>query len=62
MSRVFSARIAVLKATEEKLDLKGAVMDSDAFLLLYRYCCWIWNYGDYSDRGFNTRSRNGKSL
>ena len=31
MSRVFSARIAAMKAQEEKLDLKGAAMASDAF-------------------------------
>ncbi|MBZ4194068.1 MAG: bifunctional phosphoribosylaminoimidazolecarboxamide formyltransferase/IMP cyclohydrolase [Candidatus Contendobacter sp.] len=31
MSRVFSARIAAMKAQEEKLDLKGATMGSDAF-------------------------------
>ncbi|MBS1223266.1 MAG: purH, partial [Proteobacteria bacterium] len=31
MSRVFSAHIAVMKAQEEKLDLKGAAMASDAF-------------------------------
>jgi phosphoribosylaminoimidazolecarboxamide formyltransferase / IMP cyclohydrolase len=31
MSRVFSARIAAMKAREEKLDLKGAAMASDAF-------------------------------
>ena len=31
MSRVFSARIAAMKAQEEKLDLKGAAMGSDAF-------------------------------
>jgi phosphoribosylaminoimidazolecarboxamide formyltransferase/IMP cyclohydrolase len=31
MSRVFSAHIAVMKAREEKLDLKGAAMASDAF-------------------------------
>lgn len=32
MSRVYSAKIAVLKAQEAGLDLKGAVMASDAFL------------------------------
>lgn len=31
MSRVYSAKIAVLKAQEAKLDLKGSVMASDAF-------------------------------
>ncbi len=31
MSRVFSAHIAAMKAREEKLDLKGAAMASDAF-------------------------------
>ena len=31
MSRVFSARIAAMKAAEEKLDLKGAALGSDAF-------------------------------
>ena len=31
MSRVFSARIAAMKAQEEKLDLHGAAMGSDAF-------------------------------
>ena len=31
MSRVFSARIAAMKAQEEKLELKGAAMASDAF-------------------------------
>ena len=31
MSRVFSANIAIMKAREEKLDLKGAAMASDAF-------------------------------
>jgi phosphoribosylaminoimidazolecarboxamide formyltransferase/IMP cyclohydrolase len=31
MSRVFAAHIATLKAAEEKLDLHGAVMASDAF-------------------------------
>ncbi len=31
MSRVFSARIAAMKAQEEQLDLKGAAMASDAF-------------------------------
>lgn len=31
MSRVFSARIAAMKAQEEKLDLHGAAMASDAF-------------------------------
>ena len=31
MSRVFSAHIAIMKAQEEKLDLKGAAMASDAF-------------------------------
>ncbi|MBL8258435.1 MAG: bifunctional phosphoribosylaminoimidazolecarboxamide formyltransferase/IMP cyclohydrolase [Candidatus Competibacteraceae bacterium] len=31
MSRVFSARIAAMKAAEEALDLKGAAMGSDAF-------------------------------
>jgi phosphoribosylaminoimidazolecarboxamide formyltransferase/IMP cyclohydrolase len=32
MSRVYSTRIAALKAADEKLELKGAVMASDAFL------------------------------
>jgi phosphoribosylaminoimidazolecarboxamide formyltransferase / IMP cyclohydrolase len=32
MSRVYSTRIAALKATDEKLELRGAVMASDAFL------------------------------
>jgi phosphoribosylaminoimidazolecarboxamide formyltransferase/IMP cyclohydrolase len=32
MSRVYSTRIAAMKATEEKLALEGAVMASDAFL------------------------------
>ena len=32
MSRVYSTRLAALKATDEKLALKGAVMASDAFL------------------------------
>jgi phosphoribosylaminoimidazolecarboxamide formyltransferase/IMP cyclohydrolase len=32
MSRVYSTRIAALKAADEKLALKGAVMASDAFL------------------------------
>lgn len=31
MSRVYSARIAAIKATDEGLDLKGSVMASDAF-------------------------------
>jgi phosphoribosylaminoimidazolecarboxamide formyltransferase/IMP cyclohydrolase len=31
MSRVFSAHIAIMKAQEERLDLKGAAMASDAF-------------------------------
>ncbi|HAS87312.1 MAG TPA: bifunctional phosphoribosylaminoimidazolecarboxamide formyltransferase/inosine monophosphate cyclohydrolase, partial [Candidatus Competibacteraceae bacterium] len=31
MSRVFSARIAAMKAAEEKLTLQGAAMGSDAF-------------------------------
>jgi phosphoribosylaminoimidazolecarboxamide formyltransferase/IMP cyclohydrolase len=31
MSRVFSANIAIMKAQEEKFDLKGAAMASDAF-------------------------------
>jgi phosphoribosylaminoimidazolecarboxamide formyltransferase/IMP cyclohydrolase len=31
MSRVFATRIAALKAAEEKLELRGAVMASDAF-------------------------------
>jgi phosphoribosylaminoimidazolecarboxamide formyltransferase/IMP cyclohydrolase len=31
MSRVYSAKIAVIKAADEKLDVKGAVMASDAF-------------------------------
>ncbi|MBK8751210.1 MAG: bifunctional phosphoribosylaminoimidazolecarboxamide formyltransferase/IMP cyclohydrolase [Candidatus Competibacteraceae bacterium] len=31
MSRVYSARIAAIKAADEKLDLKGSVMASDAF-------------------------------
>ncbi len=31
MSRVFSARIAAMKAEEAKLDLRGAAMGSDAF-------------------------------
>ncbi|HRF44834.1 MAG TPA: bifunctional phosphoribosylaminoimidazolecarboxamide formyltransferase/IMP cyclohydrolase, partial [Candidatus Competibacteraceae bacterium] len=31
MSRVFSARIAAMKAQEEKLNLKGAALGSDAF-------------------------------
>ncbi len=31
MSRVFSANIAIMKAREENLDLKGAAMASDAF-------------------------------
>ena len=31
MSRVFSANIAIMKAQEEKLDLRGAAMASDAF-------------------------------
>ncbi len=32
MSRVYSTRIAAMKATDEKLSLAGAVMASDAFL------------------------------
>ena len=32
MSRVYSTRVAALKAADEKLDLAGAVMASDAFL------------------------------
>ena len=32
MSRVYSSRVAALKAADEKLDLHGAVMASDAFL------------------------------
>ena len=32
MSRVYSTRLAALKATDEKLELRGAVMASDAFL------------------------------
>jgi phosphoribosylaminoimidazolecarboxamide formyltransferase / IMP cyclohydrolase len=32
MSRVYSTRIAAMKATDEKLSLEGAVMASDAFL------------------------------
>jgi phosphoribosylaminoimidazolecarboxamide formyltransferase/IMP cyclohydrolase len=32
MSRVYSTRIAAMKATDEKLALEGAVMASDAFL------------------------------
>ncbi|EDN69497.1 bifunctional phosphoribosylaminoimidazolecarboxamide formyltransferase/IMP cyclohydrolase [Beggiatoa sp. PS] len=31
MSRVYSAKIAAIKATDEKLEVKGAVMASDAF-------------------------------
>ncbi len=31
MSRVYSSRIAALKAADEKLELEGAVMASDAF-------------------------------
>ncbi|HEY6453090.1 MAG TPA: bifunctional phosphoribosylaminoimidazolecarboxamide formyltransferase/IMP cyclohydrolase, partial [Steroidobacteraceae bacterium] len=31
MSRVYAARIAALKAADEKLELRGAVMASDAF-------------------------------
>ena len=31
MSRVYSTRIAALKAADEKLELRGAVMASDAF-------------------------------
>jgi phosphoribosylaminoimidazolecarboxamide formyltransferase / IMP cyclohydrolase len=31
MSRVYSTRIAAMKATDEKLDVAGAVMASDAF-------------------------------
>ncbi|MGL4861338.1 MAG: bifunctional phosphoribosylaminoimidazolecarboxamide formyltransferase/IMP cyclohydrolase, partial [Enterobacteriaceae bacterium] len=31
MSRVYSARIAAIKAADEKRDIKGAVMASDAF-------------------------------
>ena len=32
MSRVYSTRVAALKAADEKLELRGAVMASDAFL------------------------------
>jgi phosphoribosylaminoimidazolecarboxamide formyltransferase/IMP cyclohydrolase len=32
MSRVYSARIAAIKAADECLDVRGAVMASDAFL------------------------------
>jgi phosphoribosylaminoimidazolecarboxamide formyltransferase/IMP cyclohydrolase len=32
MSRVYSTRIAAMKALDEKLTLEGAVMASDAFL------------------------------
>jgi len=32
MSRVYSTRIAAMKATDENLTLAGAVMASDAFL------------------------------
>ncbi|MFA7310054.1 MAG: bifunctional phosphoribosylaminoimidazolecarboxamide formyltransferase/IMP cyclohydrolase, partial [Candidatus Paceibacterota bacterium] len=32
MSRIYSARIAALKAEEAKLSLKGCVMASDAFM------------------------------
>jgi phosphoribosylaminoimidazolecarboxamide formyltransferase / IMP cyclohydrolase len=32
MSRVYSTRLAAMKATDEKLDLSGAMMASDAFL------------------------------
>jgi phosphoribosylaminoimidazolecarboxamide formyltransferase/IMP cyclohydrolase len=31
MSRVYSTRIAALKAADEKLEVRGAVMASDAF-------------------------------
>jgi phosphoribosylaminoimidazolecarboxamide formyltransferase/IMP cyclohydrolase len=31
MSRVYSAKIAAIKAQDEKLDVKGSVMASDAF-------------------------------
>ena len=31
MSRVYSSRIAALKAADEKLDVRGAVMSSDAY-------------------------------
>jgi phosphoribosylaminoimidazolecarboxamide formyltransferase/IMP cyclohydrolase len=31
MSRVYSSRVAAMKAADEKLDVKGAVMASDAF-------------------------------
>ena len=31
MSRVYSARIAAIKAADEQLDVAGAVMASDAF-------------------------------
>jgi phosphoribosylaminoimidazolecarboxamide formyltransferase/IMP cyclohydrolase len=31
MSRVYSTRIAAMKATDEKLDVAGSVMASDAF-------------------------------
>ena len=31
MSRVYSSRIAALKAADEKLEVQGAVMASDAF-------------------------------
>jgi phosphoribosylaminoimidazolecarboxamide formyltransferase/IMP cyclohydrolase len=31
MSRVYSTRIAALKAADEKLELRGAVLASDAF-------------------------------
>jgi phosphoribosylaminoimidazolecarboxamide formyltransferase/IMP cyclohydrolase len=32
MSRVYSTRLAAMKASDEKLDLSGAMMASDAFL------------------------------
>ena len=31
MSRVYSSRVAAMKAADEKLEVKGAVMASDAF-------------------------------
>ena len=31
MSRVYSARIAAIKAADERLEVRGAVMASDAF-------------------------------
>jgi len=31
MSRVYSAKIAAIKASDEKLEVKGSVMASDAF-------------------------------